>query len=119
MKRRNAHSADRQAEALEQVRRWFVARGWTPFDFQYEAWDAHLSGKSGLIHAPTGVGKTYAACFGKTRALLPAFGSFTGSKVIRTAAGDRDFAIAGGEILRIGRHASSNNIGCRAPEIRK
>ena len=41
-------------------------------------------------------------CFGITRALLPAFGSFTGSKVIRPAAGDRVFAVAGEEIVRIG-----------------
>jgi ATP-dependent Lhr-like helicase len=109
MKRRSAPSADRLAKTLQPVRSWFRARGWTPFDFQREAWDVHLSGKSGLIRAPTGVGKTYAACFGKTRALLPAFGSFTGSKVIRPAAGDRVFAVAEGEIVRIGRPASSRS----------
>jgi Lhr-like helicase len=35
-----------------------------PFDFQREAWDAYLAGQNGLIHAPTGIGKTYAAWFG-------------------------------------------------------
>ena len=43
---------------------WFHSKGWTPFDYQRKAWDAYLEGKSGLIHAPTGIGKTYAAWFG-------------------------------------------------------
>jgi ATP-dependent Lhr-like helicase len=43
---------------------WYGSRGWQPFDFQQEAWQAYLSGQSGLIHAPTGIGKTYAAWMG-------------------------------------------------------
>jgi ATP-dependent Lhr-like helicase len=43
---------------------WFASHGWTPFDFQREAWRAHNEGRSGLIHAPTGNGKTLAAMFG-------------------------------------------------------
>ncbi|MFP5287324.1 MAG: DEAD/DEAH box helicase, partial [Thermoanaerobaculia bacterium] len=39
---------------------WFAERGWTPFDFQREVWEACLAGESGLVHAPTGTGKTYA-----------------------------------------------------------
>jgi ATP-dependent Lhr-like helicase len=35
-----------------------------PFEFQRRAWEEYLSGKSGLIHAPTGVGKTWAAWMG-------------------------------------------------------
>lgn len=31
-----------------------------PFPFQKETWHAYLEGRSGLVHAPTGVGKTYA-----------------------------------------------------------
>jgi len=38
---------------------WFAARGWTPFQFQIETWQAYLNGKSGLVNAPTGSGKTY------------------------------------------------------------
>src|SRR5690606_28268274 len=38
---------------------WFRAQGWKPFPFQYEAWQTYLSGKSGLVNAPTGSGKTY------------------------------------------------------------
>jgi ATP-dependent Lhr-like helicase len=42
----------------------FDARGWKPFDFQVRAWEAYLAGRSGLINAPTGVGKTWAAWMG-------------------------------------------------------
>ena len=38
---------------------WFDARGWTPFQFQIQSWEAYLNGKSGLVNAPTGSGKTY------------------------------------------------------------
>lgn len=44
--------------------RWFNARGWKPLAFQREAWAAYAAGKSGLIHAPTGLGKTLAAWLG-------------------------------------------------------
>ena len=43
---------------------WFAARGWTPFAFQREVWDAYHAGESGLVHAATGTGKTLAAWFG-------------------------------------------------------
>lgn len=39
---------------------WFRQHGWTPFDFQGETWSAYLKGASGLVHAPTGMGKTLA-----------------------------------------------------------
>ncbi|MEP6507017.1 MAG: ligase-associated DNA damage response DEXH box helicase [Gemmatimonadales bacterium] len=41
--------------------RWFESRGWSAFSFQREVWDAYAAGESGLIHAATGTGKTYAA----------------------------------------------------------
>ncbi len=43
---------------------WFAQRGWTPFPFQREVWQAYAAGESGLIHAATGTGKTYAAWLG-------------------------------------------------------
>lgn len=46
---------------LDAVRAWFASRGWTPHPFQEEAWATHLGGGGGLIHVPTGAGKTYAA----------------------------------------------------------
>jgi ATP-dependent helicase Lhr and Lhr-like helicase len=39
---------------------WFKQRRWKPFPFQLETWRAYLDGESGLVHAPTGLGKTYA-----------------------------------------------------------
>ncbi len=46
------------------VRNYYAARDWTPARFQRESWSAFLNGESGLIHAPTGTGKTLAAWFG-------------------------------------------------------
>lgn len=43
---------------------WFARRGWTPFAFQREVWAAMAAGHSGLLHATTGAGKTYAVWFG-------------------------------------------------------
>ncbi len=43
---------------------WFAARGWQPFEFQREVWAAMATGRSGLLHATTGSGKTYAVWFG-------------------------------------------------------
>jgi len=57
-------STSKPIPALAPAERWFAARGWTPFPFQREVWAAYLAGESGLIHAPTGVGKTYAAWLG-------------------------------------------------------
>lgn len=49
---------------------WFAARGWTPAGFQIDAWRAYTAGQSGLIHVPTGTGKTYAAFLGPLSELL-------------------------------------------------
>src|SRR5471030_910933 len=45
------------------AQRWFSARGWKPFAFQKEVWAAVKRGESGLLHASTGSGKTYAVWF--------------------------------------------------------
>jgi len=47
--------------------RWFERQGWRPFDFQRRVWDAMERGQSGLLHATTGSGKTYAVWFGALR----------------------------------------------------
>ena len=39
---------------------YFAQRGWSPFSFQEETWAAYARCQSGLIHAPTGMGKTMA-----------------------------------------------------------
>lgn len=43
---------------------WFAGRGWVPFEFQRTVWAAMAQGDSGLLHATTGSGKTYAVWFG-------------------------------------------------------
>jgi ATP-dependent Lhr-like helicase len=47
---------------------WFAARGWKPFKFQREVWKAIGQGRSGLLHATTGAGKTYAVWLGALQA---------------------------------------------------
>ena len=42
---------------------YFKQKGWTPFPFQIQAWKDYLDGKSGILNAPTGSGKTYALWF--------------------------------------------------------
>ena len=49
---------------LAPIEDWFARNGWTPFDFQREVWAAYAAGESGLVHAATGTGKTYAAWLG-------------------------------------------------------
>ena len=51
---------------------WLAARGWAPFPFQREVWDAMARGESGLLHATTGAGKTYAVWLGALQALADA-----------------------------------------------
>ncbi|MFZ5938090.1 ligase-associated DNA damage response DEXH box helicase [Pseudomonas sp. HS6-2] len=47
---------------------WFTARGWKPFAFQRQVWAAVGRGDSGLLHASTGAGKTYAVWLAALRA---------------------------------------------------
>ncbi|RJS92932.1 ligase-associated DNA damage response DEXH box helicase [Salinisphaera sp. Q1T1-3] len=63
-------TADAHAETAidSRITAWFAARDWHVFDFQREAWAARAGGHSGLIHAPTGTGKTLAAWFGAINA---------------------------------------------------
>ena len=53
-------SKSRMAQAVGD---WFAARGWKVFPFQRAVWRAALAGESGLLHANTGAGKTYAVWF--------------------------------------------------------
>ena len=45
------------------AKQWFATQGWKPFAFQKEVWAAVKAGQSGLLHASTGAGKTYALWF--------------------------------------------------------
>lgn len=57
-------------EAGASVQPWMAARGWQPFPFQREVWQAVAEGRSGMLHATTGSGKTYAVWLGMLDALL-------------------------------------------------
>jgi ATP-dependent helicase Lhr and Lhr-like helicase len=48
---------------------WMHARGWAPHAFQQEVWAALA--QSGLLHATTGSGKTYAVWLGRCCARAP------------------------------------------------
>jgi len=59
-------------DGLGRIERWFASRGWTPFEYQRRAWAASRDGASGLIHVPTGAGKTYAAYLGPLSRVIDA-----------------------------------------------
>lgn len=52
------------SKEFKQIKRlanqWFKNKKWKPFQFQEDVWKAFANGKSGLLNAPTGSGKTYA-----------------------------------------------------------
>ncbi len=60
------------ADPLAPIEAWFERKGWTPMPFQRRCWQAFLEGRSGLVHVPTGSGKTYAAVMGPIAELLAA-----------------------------------------------
>lgn len=45
---------------MNSLKQWFDIQGWRPQSFQKECWKAYEAGNSGMLHAPTGSGKTYA-----------------------------------------------------------
>ncbi|MEP6791352.1 MAG: DEAD/DEAH box helicase, partial [Ramlibacter sp.] len=49
---------------------WLAGRSWQPFKFQREVWQAIAEGRSGMLHATTGSGKTYAVWLGMLAQLL-------------------------------------------------
>ncbi|MEO8056840.1 MAG: ligase-associated DNA damage response DEXH box helicase [Burkholderiales bacterium] len=51
-------------DAAASAEAWFTRRGWQAFAFQREVWAAMAAGQSGLLHASTGSGKTFAVWFG-------------------------------------------------------
>ncbi len=46
------------------IKDWLRARGFTPFLFQEQTWQHLADGKSGLVNAPTGCGKTFSVYLG-------------------------------------------------------
>lgn len=47
-------------ELIQLAEKWFSSKEWRSFEFQRSCWKHYLEGKSGLLNAPTGSGKTYA-----------------------------------------------------------
>jgi ATP-dependent helicase Lhr and Lhr-like helicase len=64
------------------VKAWFDARGWKPFPFQKAVWDAALAGQSGLLHANTGAGKTFAVWLAALQRGSLAKGRMTGLRTL-------------------------------------
>ncbi|MBC6490232.1 ligase-associated DNA damage response DEXH box helicase [Flavihumibacter stibioxidans] len=46
------------------IRQWLTEKGFSPFPFQEETWEAIHSRQSGLVNAPTGYGKTFSVFLG-------------------------------------------------------
>ena len=61
--RRGANPVAKSGPSPTQAKAWFTARGWKVFPFQRDVWQAAMTGQSGLLHASTGAGKTYAVWF--------------------------------------------------------
>ena len=59
-----------QEDIQMSVEQWLAHKQWAAFDFQREAWAQIAAGRSGLLHASTGSGKTYAIWLGMLQALL-------------------------------------------------
>lgn len=54
----------RKTTGLKTVSQWMTSRQRRPFPFQRATWKAMLQGKSGILHSPTGTGKTLAIWLG-------------------------------------------------------
>lgn len=46
------------------IKDWLASKGFQPFAYQEEAWQHIINGKSGLVNAPTGTGKTFSVFLG-------------------------------------------------------
>ena len=64
--------APRTPAAARAIAGWFAERGWAPFPFQKQVWKAMAEGRSGMLHATTGAGKTYAVWLGALQAFADA-----------------------------------------------
>ncbi|MDQ6619727.1 MAG: ligase-associated DNA damage response DEXH box helicase [Pseudomonadota bacterium] len=90
----------RATDSFVGIRAWFAEQGWQPFAFQEEVWAAYARGESGLVHAPTGMGKTYAAALAPIATAQPSVGTATPSlrflwvTPLRALAADTGLAIA-------------------------
>ena len=68
--------------SLAPIEDWFIRQNWKPIAFQKKAWNAYLSGKSGIIQVPTGSGKTYGAVMGPMAQMLSEGNSLSGLQLL-------------------------------------
>ena len=67
VRQKSAHAAEPKitpADLFARFTQWFLKRDQQPFTFQLDVWKAMAAGNDGLLHAPTGTGKTLAAWLG-------------------------------------------------------
>lgn len=66
------HLTTRAARSPTNSTHGFAARCWQPFEFQREVWRDIAAGTSGMSHASTGAGKSWAVWFGTLAAFASA-----------------------------------------------
>ena len=60
----NTSPSLKTSKGYQVIRQWLATNGHKPFAFQQETWQHILDGKSGLVNAPTGCGKTFSVFLG-------------------------------------------------------
>ena len=53
-----------KTKGFEVIKDWLTSRNFQPFAYQEETWEHIINGKSGLVNAPTGSGKTFSVFLG-------------------------------------------------------
>lgn len=53
-----------QTKGYQVITQWLQSKGFRAFQFQEQAWQHIITGKSGLVNAPTGCGKTFSVFLG-------------------------------------------------------
>ena len=56
-------------KGYSEITGWLNKRSRKPFAFQEETWQHILQGRSGLVNAPTGCGKTYSVFLGSDHSI--------------------------------------------------
>ncbi|NTS43683.1 ligase-associated DNA damage response DEXH box helicase [Flavisolibacter sp. BT320] len=54
----------KRSSGYKVVKAWLNSKGYQPFAYQEEAWQHIINGRSGLVNAPTGTGKTFSVFLG-------------------------------------------------------
>jgi ATP-dependent Lhr-like helicase len=116
------------ASAAPELDAYFARRGWAPFSFQREVWAAMAAGRSGLLHATTGAGKTLAVGLGALALARKNPASETSLRVLwitpmRALASDtaRALEVALGEVegLSVGLRTGDTDDKTRAAQRRR